>query len=113
MMLAQVRDIVMNVLVFLIRMLAVRGRGRVRDALMNSFVVAVHVMVAQIVMMAVVVAVVMAVVVMMVVAARVVEIVLFGDKVSVFGDVFSAHRHHFVGFLHRSIFLRSDDERSN
>ena len=97
-----------------------RGRGRVRDALMNSFVVAVHVMVAQIVMMAVVVAVVMmmrvvmvvmmavvvavvmAVVVMMVVAARVVEIVLFGDKVSVCGDVFSAHRHHFVGFLHRS-----------
>merc|ERR1719431_725336 len=128
------RDVVMNVSVSLIRLLAV-GRGcGMRDSFVDGVVMAVDVTVTQVgmmavmtVMMAVVVAVVMmmrmmvvvAMVVammMVVVAARVVKIlVLFGDLVSVDSDIFSTHRHNFARF-HRPIFARvvgSNDERSD
>merc|ERR1719431_92378 len=129
------RDVVMNVSVSLIRLLAV-GRGcGMRDSFVDGVVMAVDVTVTQVgmmavamVMMAVVVAVVMmmrmmvvvamvvAMMMVVVVAARVVKIlVLFGDLVSVDSDIFSTHRHNFARF-HRPIFARvvgSNDERSD
>merc|ERR1719383_455395 len=107
MMLAQVRDVVVDMFMLFIRVGTVRGRGRVRNAFVDSLVMTMDVVVAEVLMVMVVmmtvvvsmvVAVVVTVVVMMVVAAGVVKVVLFSDLVSISCDIFSAHRHEFSRF---------------
>merc|ERR1712142_950713 len=100
MMLAQMCDVVMDVFVFLIRVLRVSRRGGMGDSFVDGLVVSVHVMMAQIFVVAVVVVVmmmmmmvtmiaVMSSVMVVVISARVVKIVLFGDFLSIWCNVFA------------------------